>query len=87
MYRIVYEKETAKFLRKVTLGQLQKIKTKLEAVAKDPFGSHPNLTSLKGMTSGFRLRLGNLRVVYEAEPKTKTIIVWKIDFRGSVYRP
>jgi len=86
MYRIIYAKKISKFLKKVSLNQLQKIKTKMELVARDPFSNHPNLTSLKGMTVGYRLRVGNLRVVYELDNKNKTIIVWKIDFRGSVYK-
>ena len=86
MYRIIYAREISKFLKKVSLNQLQKIKTKMELVARDPFSSHPDLTSLKGITGGYRLRVGNLRVVYELDSKKKTIIVWKIDFRGSVYR-
>lgn len=86
MYRIVYEKEIVKFLRRLTLVQLQKIKTKLESVAENPFGDHPNLTSLKGLENGYRLRMGNLRVVYEVHTEGKIIIVWKIGFRGSVYR-
>lgn len=86
MYRIIYAKGIGKFLKKVSLNQLQKVKTKMELVARDPFSNHSNLTSLKGLADGYRLRVGNLRVVYELDTKNKTIIVWKIDFRGSVYR-
>ena len=60
MYRIIYAKKISKFLKKVSLNQLQKIKTKMELVARDPFSNHPNLTSLKGMTVGYRLRVGKL---------------------------
>lgn len=86
MYQIIYQKEAEKFLRKLTLNQLQRIKIKLELVAKDPFLDHQNLTSLKGMAGGYRLRIGNLRVVYEVDTKKRLVIVWKIGFRGSVYK-
>ena len=86
MYKIVYQKETVKFLRKLSPNQLQKIKGKMEMLANNPFGDSQNLTALKGLNDGYRLRIGNLRVIYEVNNKVKSITVWKIGFRGSVYK-
>jgi len=86
MYRIIYLKAVEKFLRRLSINQLLRIKTKLELVAKNPFSDNSNLGSLKGLAGGYRLRMGNLRVVYELDTKKKLIIVWKIGSRGSVYK-
>lgn len=86
MYRIIYQKEAEKILRKLPVNQLQRIKFKMELVAGSPFADHQNLMSLKGMVGGYRLRVGNLRVVYEVDTKKNLIIVWRVGFRGSVYR-
>ncbi len=86
MYRIIYAKDIVKFLRRLSQTQLSRIKSKIELVALDPFSANPNLTALRGFSNCYRLRVGNLRVVYEVEAKKNLIVVWKIDFRGSVYR-
>lgn len=86
MYQIIYAKITIKFLRRLSRVQLVRLKSKIEQVAADPFSANPNLTALKDLSGGYRLRVGNLRIVYEIETKKKQIVVWKIGFRGSVYR-
>ena len=86
MYKIVYENQAEKFLRKTATKDLQKIKIKIEQVAQNPFSPHPSLTPLKDIPHGYRLRIGRLRVIYQLTP-SKTLIVWKISPRSSVYKP
>lgn len=86
MYRIVYDREIIKFLRKVPVKSVERLKLKIEEVATDPFKINQNLQPLRGMENGYRLRVGNLRVIFELEIKDKLMTIWKIDFRGAVYK-
>lgn len=61
------------------------IREKIEQVAADPFSSIPNAKKLQGR-DGYRLRVGDWRVIYEVNIKEITIIVLKVAPRGEVYR-
>jgi mRNA interferase RelE/StbE len=61
------------------------IREKIEQVAADPFSSIPNAKKLQGR-DGYRLRVGDWRVIYEVNKKEITIIVLKVAPRGEVYR-
>ena len=61
------------------------IRRKLEAIAADPYGDHPNATKLQGR-AGYRLRVGDWRIIYEIQNDQLVILVLKIALRGEVYR-
>ena len=61
------------------------IRKKLDKVAKDPFIPIPNATKLQGRF-GYRLRVGDWRVIYEINNEEVVILVLKIAPRGEVYR-
>lgn len=85
MYKILYSQQSVKFIKKLDSKRQEKVKTRMEQVAKDPFAHDPNLNKIKEMTHGYRLRIGDIRLVYETNSKELQIIVWKTDWRGSVY--
>jgi len=60
------------------------IREKLGQVATDPFASIPNAKKLQGRT-GYRLRVGDWRVIYEINKDEVLILVLKIAPRGEVY--
>lgn len=57
----------------------------MEQVAADPFAQHPNVTKLQ-IRPGYRLRIGDWRVIYEIQKDKVIILVLKIPPRGEVYR-
>ena len=61
------------------------IREKLAQVAIDPFASIPNAKKLQGR-AGYRLRVGDWRVIYEINQDEVVIIVMKIAPRNEVYR-
>lgn len=88
MYKITLTSQAEKFLlKKLDRVTQVKVSSKIDQLSQDPFAQNPNLTKLKDMDRGYRLRVGNVRVIYGVETSTQSIIIWKIDFRGSIYKP
>ena len=85
MYKIAYTTQAAKTLLKMPRDAAKRIREKIEQVAEDPFASIPNAKKLQGR-SGYRLRVGDWRVIYEINADEIVIIVLKIAPRGEVYR-
>ena len=61
------------------------IREKLDQVATDPFAQHPNVTKLQNRT-GYRLRIGDWRIIYDVQKEELVIMVLKIAPCGEVYR-
>ena len=61
------------------------IREKLEMIAADPYADHPNAKKLQGR-EGYRLRVGDWRVIYTIQNEQLLIIVLKVALRGEVYR-
>jgi len=85
VYRITYTTQAAKALLKMPRNTADLIREKLAQIADDPFASIPNAKKLQGR-SGYRLRVGDWRVIYEINKDQIVIIVMKIAPRGEVYR-
>ena len=85
VYKIAYTTQAAKTLLKIPRNTAQLIREKLEQVALDPFSSILNSKKLQGR-SGYRLRVGDWRVIYEINQDEVMIIVMKITTRAEVYR-
>jgi mRNA interferase RelE/StbE len=85
MYKIVYATQVVRTLRRLPRNTADLIRTKLQQVAAGPFASIPNATKLQGRP-GYRLWVGDWRVIYEVDKDEIVIVVVKIAPRGEVYR-
>lgn len=85
MYRIHFTKSADKALRKAPREIAQRIRQRLDDVATNPYAQHPNVTKLRNRP-GFRLRVGDWRVIYDIEGGELIILVLRIGTRGEVYR-
>ncbi|GAB4504972.1 MAG: type II toxin-antitoxin system RelE/ParE family toxin [Anaerolineales bacterium] len=85
MHRIIFKKEAAKALNKLPRNVAKMIREKLDAIAADPYAEHPNVKKLQGR-DGYRLRVGNWRIIYEIQKEQLVILVLKAAPRGEVYR-
>lgn len=63
----------------------ERIIKKLRIIAENPYGSHNNFKKLVNR-SGYRLRVGDWRIIYEVEDQKLRILVLEIDTRGGIYR-
>lgn len=84
-YQIVFTKQATKTLQKMPVPITKTIRQKIELIAENPFLSHPNVTKLQNR-EGYRLRVGDWRIIYEVQQDKVLIIVLKIGLRKEVYR-
>lgn len=84
-YQIIYLPSTEKFFRRAPRNLSLRILDRIQAVALNPLNPDTNLTKLKDPLDGYRLRVGDYRVIYLLDHKSKKLIVAKIDHRSSVY--
>jgi mRNA interferase RelE/StbE len=85
MYRILFTKSADKALRKMPRDIARRICERLDHIAEDPYAQDPNVTRLQNRP-GYRLRVGDWRVIYEVEREELVILVLRIGTRGEVYR-
>ncbi len=83
MCRIVFTKRADRILRKMSRNRARLIREELDQPAQDPYARNSNVTKLEGRP-GYRLRVGDWRVLYEPEDDRPVIMVLKIAPRGGV---
>ena len=83
MYTIRYTADALKTLRRIPRNTSDLIRRKVQEVAADP-SSARNVKKLKGR-DGYRLRVGDWRVVYDLDAGVLVLIVVEIGPRGGIY--
>jgi mRNA interferase RelE/StbE len=84
VYRIQIEAEADRALRRMPRNTAKRIRSKLVALAEDPFARNPNVKRLSGRDA-WRLRIGDWRVLYTVDGTNQIISVMVIRPRGSAY--
>ena len=86
MYSIKFAKKAAKFYKRtdaVTTRHLNNILKRLEV---NPFNL-PNIKHLQAELAGsYRVRMGNIRIIYSVNDADKIVYIEVIGFRGDVYK-
>ena len=85
MYRILFTKSADKTLRKLPREIAQRIRQRLDDIATNPYAKHLDVTKLQNRP-GFRLRVGDWRVIYEIEGDELIILVLRTGTGGEEYR-
>jgi mRNA interferase RelE/StbE len=84
MYRVVRSKPFRKALAKLPANWQKRILAKIRDVAVNPYGPNNNLTSLQG-TDGYRLLVGDWRVIYELQDDRLVMLLLEVGPRGGIY--
>ena len=85
MYSVTYLKNATQVLARLPRNLAARVVEKIEEVAIDPYGDHPNVTKLKGR-EGYRLRVGDWRIIYDLDNRRRRVTVLVVRSRGRVYR-
>jgi mRNA interferase RelE/StbE len=83
MHSIEYTREAVKALAKMPRNVRELLESKLHALARDPFGA-ANVKALVGQP-GYRLRVGDWRVIYDVDSGRVVVRVLRIAPRGGAY--
>lgn len=85
MYKLTFSLQAVRELKKVPKQTVHMIREKLELISADPYKPHSNVKKLQGR-SGYRLRVGDWRVIYEIDQEEIVILVIKVARRSEVYK-
>lgn len=84
MYQIEYSKQSIRALRRMPANMAMLIRSKIDVVAQDPFGAQGVKKPVGG--DGYRLWVGDWRVLYLLDGQRLRVLVAEIGPRGGVYR-
>lgn len=85
MYKLKYRRQARNYLARLPLKIKSAIVNNLQQLAANPDNASLNIDVLKGR-EGFRLRVGQYRVLYKRQDDRLIIEVVKIRPRGDIYK-
>jgi mRNA interferase RelE/StbE len=83
---ITYRRDPLKALRRMQRAKAEDIAAAVKRIAADPSTPNNNVRPLKGVSNGFRIRVGDWRVSYTIDREAEAIDVFEIAPRGGAYR-
>jgi mRNA interferase RelE/StbE len=83
-WRIEYSADALISLRRMPANVVRIVRGKIERLAADPFAPNNNVKALKGRP-GYRLRVGDWRVIYALRRDVLVVLVLAVAPRGRVY--
>ncbi|MBW2069867.1 MAG: type II toxin-antitoxin system RelE/ParE family toxin [Deltaproteobacteria bacterium] len=86
MYKIELSRKAARFYQKTDTVTARRLNLAFAKLSQDPF-KHYNIKRLRGELEGsYRLRVGDIRLVYSVNDNENIVYIEVIRFRGDVYR-
>ncbi len=85
MYRVELSRAAARAVRRMSGAERARLEPKLAELAADPYAAHLDIKKLTGRT-GYRLRIGNWRVLYDLDDRVRIVAVEDIRQRGGAYQ-
>ena len=84
-YQLTIKRQAIKVLQRMPRQQARRIRNELDDLAENPARRDLDVAKLRGR-SGFRLRVGDTRVIFERDDETRVIDVLRIAPRGQAYK-
>ena len=86
MYKIELSLKSAKFYQKADTITAKRLNLAFSRLAEDPFQQY-NIKKLSGELKGsYRLRLGDMRIIYSVDEAKNIVYIEVIGFRGDIYK-
>ncbi|MFQ5848911.1 MAG: type II toxin-antitoxin system RelE/ParE family toxin [Candidatus Methylomirabilales bacterium] len=85
MYEVRLARRAQRYYERVPREMARRLDRCFAALQKNPFGGR-DIKPVKGEPGTYRARVGDLRVVYEVERRSRIVIVHLILPRGEAYR-
>ena len=84
MWQIIYRKPVVRALGRLPRNIARRIRNRIEQLAQNPYAPDNNITKLQGR-EGYRLRVGDWRVIYDLNDDQLIVLILEIGPRGSIY--
>ncbi|MFQ6057160.1 MAG: type II toxin-antitoxin system RelE/ParE family toxin [Methanosarcinales archaeon] len=81
-YSILIKKRVEKELRRIPKSSLKRIYNAIESLKNEP--RPRGVIKIKG-NEGYRIQVGNYRILYTIDDKDKVVKIFRVKKRGSVY--
>jgi mRNA interferase RelE/StbE len=85
MYLVRFGRAVEKALARMPRDQARRIRAGIDRLAHDPSAPNLDVRRLKGQP-GFRLRIGDWRVIYEIDAEEGAILILRVRPRGGAYQ-
>ncbi len=85
MYQLLYHPSCQKQLKKLSLSERKRLFKKINQLAERPFAGNLDVKKLVNTKRSYRLRVGDLRLIFELDNSNKRLYVWEIGWRGQIY--
>lgn len=85
MWSVTYTADAIRALTGMDPAIAKRIRAKILALAQDPVAPNNNVKKLTGI-EGYRLRVGDWRVVYSLKRHILTVVVIRVGHRSEVYK-
>lgn len=87
MFKVESKKKTLKFLRRLSRKRKDRIKEIIAALKNDPIPFRQfDVAKLEGYDNTYRIRVGDLRLIYEVNWDEKRILIHFIGPREKAYK-
>lgn len=83
MYKVRLKKPAEKYLNKLSGKMYRSVRSKIEDLKADPVPG--DAIPLKGYSNTYRIRLGNIRIIYEIYQNELIVLIIDIGPRGQIY--
>ena len=86
MYKIELSRKAAKFYQKADTVTAKRLNLAFSRLAEDPFQRY-NIKKLSGGLKGsYRIRIGDIRIIYSMDEDKNIVYIEVIGFRGDIYK-
>ncbi|HVM80803.1 MAG TPA: type II toxin-antitoxin system RelE/ParE family toxin [Stellaceae bacterium] len=85
MYGVNFYRDAIKVLRRMPGNVARLILSRVEHLAQDPMAKNNNVKALEGR-EGYRLRVGDYRVLYDLDHDRRILTVTEVGHRKDIYR-
>jgi mRNA interferase RelE/StbE len=83
-YDIRWKGSAERDLRNIDRQQIPRIVDAVESLTDNPFP--PQYRKLRGSEIDYRIRVGDYRVIYQVDTKTKAVTIYYVRHRREAYR-
>ena len=85
MYKVSYHPKAFKQLKKLPRQDQIKLTQVIYKLRQDPFSKKLNIRRFYRTLKSYRIRIGDLRAIYELDNKKKEIYIRHLGYRGQIY--